>query len=101
MPGVVAAAVVFAGLLGIDSLHRRFRGESGIGFGDTKLVTAMALSLPLVSFLVALALASGTGIPLALWWRRRTGRERFPFGINLVCAWWLALLVPPALTSVT
>jgi leader peptidase (prepilin peptidase)/N-methyltransferase len=92
--GLVAAALVYGALLALDGLLVWRRGESGLGGGDAKLIVLAALSLPWLPFFVFLALAGALGLGLGLWWRSRTGQERFPFGIAILLAWWLSLAVP-------
>ncbi len=94
--GLIAAAITYAGLFGMDRIIAWRTGESGIGGGDAKLITFAALGLPVVPFFVVLGVAGATGIALGLWWERRTGQKRFPFGINILFAWWLCLVVPVA-----
>ncbi len=92
--GALAAIVTFAGLLALDRSIIWRTGESGLGGGDAKMIACAALSLPILPLLALLAIAGATGIGLGVWWRRRTGQTRFPFGINILSAWWLCLVAP-------
>jgi leader peptidase (prepilin peptidase)/N-methyltransferase len=94
--GLLAAAVTYACLMGLEQLIIWRTGESGLGGGDAKLIAFAALCLPLLPFFVFLGVAGATGIGLGVWWQRRTGQKRFPFGINILLAWWLCLVVPLA-----
>jgi leader peptidase (prepilin peptidase)/N-methyltransferase len=97
--GLLAGALTLAVVVGIGFLFRGTTGESGIGFGDTKLIALAAVTFPLFVFFVFLAIASATGLVLGVWWRRRTGQERFPFAVNIALGWWLCLVLPLSLSG--
>ena len=92
--GLIAATITYAGLMVLERLIIWRTGESGIGGGDLNLIAIAALGLPLLPFFAFLGVASATGLGLGVWWRRRTGQKRFPFGVNITLAWWLCLVVP-------
>jgi leader peptidase (prepilin peptidase)/N-methyltransferase len=94
LAGVAAGIVTLACVVGIGLLFRGATGASGIGFGDTKFIALGALAFPPLVFFSFLALASLAGIALGMWWRRRTGQERFPFAVTIALAWWVCLVTP-------
>ena len=74
--GVASAATSFALLEGLRRLSKSAYGRVGLGFGDVKLVAALALWLgPLSSWMVCLASILGLGLAA---YRRRPGP--LPFG---------------------
>lgn len=93
-PGLVALALTLTVVVAVGLLFRGATGESGLGFGDAKLIALAALAFPPFVFFVFLAAASAAGLCLGVWWRRRTGQERFPFAVTIVLAWWLCLVLP-------
>lgn len=95
--GLLAGGLTLLVVAGIGLLFRGATGESGIGFGDTKLIALAAVTFPPFVFFVFLAIASATGLVLGVWWRRRTGQERFPFAVNIALAWWLCVVLPLSL----
>ncbi len=95
LSALIAAAVTFALLLAMDQIISWRTGENGIGGGDAKMIACAAFCLPVPLFLAFLIVTGAGGLPLGVWWRRRTGQKRFPFGIAILFAWWLSLLVPP------
>jgi leader peptidase (prepilin peptidase)/N-methyltransferase len=92
--GVAAGLLTLACVAGIGRLFRGATGDSGIGFGDTKLIALGAVAFPPLVFFSFLALAGIAGLGLGVWWRRRTGQERFPFAITIALAWWVCLVTP-------
>jgi hypothetical protein len=78
---------------GIGLMFRGETGDSGIGMGDTKLIALAALTFPLFVFFVFLAIAGTTGLAMGVWWRRKTGQERFPFAVTIALGWWLCLVL--------
>jgi leader peptidase (prepilin peptidase)/N-methyltransferase len=67
---------------------QRFRGQAGLGFGDVKLITALAFWLGLAT---PWAVVAAAGIGLAFAVLRGAGRrnERFAFGPMIAAAAWI------------
>ena len=75
--GVACALLAMAVLEGVRRLHLRARGKQGLGFGDVKLVGALAIWLGLATpWAIALAAVLGLGA-LAI---RRSASGRIAFG---------------------
>jgi len=92
LTAAVAAAVVFALAIGLDTLGRRFLAQ-GLGMGDAKLMAAIAIALPPVPLALALGIAGSLGVLMGLLWRRAGfGPELFPFGPALMLGFWAALV---------
>lgn len=87
LTGLIAALVAFALLEGLRGWGRRRGRDPGLGFGDVKLVCALALWLGLTTpwMIVAASL-----LGLGLMWRIRPGDGRLAFGPAIAVA---ALLV--------
>lgn len=83
--GLVAAAVAFAVLEIIRRLFLKVRRKPGLGFGDVKLLSALAIWLGLATpMAVALAAALGLGA-FAI---AKPRHERIPFGPFIALAAW-------------
>ncbi len=89
--GLVAAAAVFAVGVMMNAGFQAITGRIGLGLGDTKLLAAAALALPLGPLLLFLAVAGGLGVVFGVFWRWRTAGAQFPFGPAILAAYWLAL----------
>ena len=76
LSGIVAAALTFVTLQGLRRLARRRHGEPGLGFGDVKLLTALALWLGALTPWVAAA-AAGLGLCAMGMLRPADGRLAF------------------------
>jgi leader peptidase (prepilin peptidase)/N-methyltransferase len=92
--GLLAGVLTLAVVVAVGLLFRGATGESGLGFGDAKLIALAAVAFSPFVFFVFLAAASGAGLGLGVWWRKRTGQERFPFAVTIVLGWWLCLALP-------
>jgi len=82
--GLIWACASFLALEALRRMYRSWRGTEGLGFGDIKLLSAMAIWLgPAVPY--ALALAALVGLAVAVLLRR----QRIPFGPALAAAGFL------------
>jgi leader peptidase (prepilin peptidase)/N-methyltransferase len=96
------SAAVMLGLLGgLAWVFQRFKGESGIGGGDLKLLAALAAWCGVVGVLYVLLWASVVTVVWYLVWRRFKGLSQeaeWPFGPAIVVAalaWVLLSAYPP------
>lgn len=88
--GAVSAAATFVCLEGLRRLYAKWRGRPGLGFGDVKLLTALALlDGPQTPWVVVIAACVGLGFA-AIW---RLGRERMAFGPHIAIAAWVVALI--------
>lgn len=86
LTGVAAAALAFATLQGLRLTRARLGRDPGLGFGDVKLVSALALWLgPATPWMVVIAAALGL-LMQAL--RPRDPEHRLAFGPALAVAAW-------------
>ena len=85
-----ASAAVVLGLMGgLAWVFRRIKGESGIGSGDLKLLTALATWWGVIGVLYVILWASVGTMVWYLVWRRFKGLSRqaeWPFGPAIVVA---------------
>lgn len=96
--GVIAAAVSFGLLQVIRGLFARIKGRQGLGFGDVKLIAALAIWLgSAVSWAVLGAAITGLGAALVL--KPKDGRIAFGpmiagaswiVGFGREAGWWLS-----------
>lgn len=83
LTGLVAAVAVFGVLQGLRMWRRWRRGDPGLGFGDVKLVSALALWLGLATpWMVVVAALLG----LLAMWRVRPADGRLAFGPAIAVA---------------
>jgi leader peptidase (prepilin peptidase)/N-methyltransferase len=76
--GAIAALIAFVVIEAIRHGYRALRDREGLGFGDVKLIAALALWLgAAIPWAVAVASLAGLGTALAL---RRAPEARLPFG---------------------
>lgn len=96
---IVSAGIGFAALAGIGYLYRRWRGRSGLGLGDAKLLAASGAWLSAEALPTVLLWAAGAALVCVLLahWRNRdmTATTRLPFGPFLSFATWLVWLYGP------
>lgn len=86
MTGVIVALVAFALLEGVRRGFRSLTGRAGLGFGDVKLIAALALWLGLVTpWAVCLSALIGLGGAVL----RRDADERLAFGPYIAVAAWI------------
>ena len=83
--GAIAAGLTFVALEGLRRGFRRFRGRAGLGFGDVKLATALALWLGAAS---SWSMAIAAGLALAAMAIIRPADGRMAFGPALAAAGW-------------
>lgn len=82
----VAAAAVLATLLYlVRTIHEHYCGYSGLGLGDVKLMSAIAIVLGFGGALSTLLIASFAGVVTCL----ATGRRKLPFGVFLATSCWV------------
>ena len=97
---LLGAAIGFGLFLGLDWLYRRYRGRSGLGRGDAKLMGALGIWVGALSLPAVILIASGTAIIFILFWsaraRTRVDRETpVAFGPALAFAGWVVWLYGP------
>ncbi len=94
--GSLASGVAMLALLLVSTrVARRLLGEAGMGAGDLKLLSALALFTGFERGLLLLALASALGLAHGLCLRARLGERGFPWGPGIALAAWLVLLWVP------
>jgi leader peptidase (prepilin peptidase) / N-methyltransferase len=88
--GVLSAAVAFTVLELVRRSYANVRGQAGLGFGDVKLVAALALWLgPASSIALLIACIAGLGaIPVM-----RPANNRLAFGPSIAASAWLVGLL--------
>ncbi len=91
--GLAAAGITFALLEGLRRVFVRTAGGPGLGFGDVKLVTAMAVWLGVATPWV-IVLASGAGLLFVA--VRGPASRTIPFGPFIAGAAWIVGLVREA-----
>jgi leader peptidase (prepilin peptidase)/N-methyltransferase len=91
--GLIAAALVFVAFEAVRRGFLRLRGRPGLGFGDVKLATALALWLGL-AIPWAMLLAASLGLVTILMLRPSNGR--LAFGPSLAAAGWVVGLMREA-----
>ncbi len=89
----VAAAAVFAFAVILDHVGRRLIRQ-GLGMGDAKLMSVVALALPTGPLLLALGCAGCLGVVTGLLWRggHPVGATQVPFGPAILLALWIAMV---------
>jgi leader peptidase (prepilin peptidase)/N-methyltransferase len=88
--GVAAGTFVVLFLAG--TAYRARFGGIGLGLGDTKLMAAGALALPLGPLLLFLTLLGLLGVVFGLIWRGMTGKPEFPFGPAILASFWVSMV---------
>jgi leader peptidase (prepilin peptidase)/N-methyltransferase len=83
VPGLVSAAIAFLLMEGVRRGFAKVKGRPGLGFGDVKLVSALALWLGPAT---PLALASASALGLMAFLVLRPAGGRLPFGPALAAA---------------
>lgn len=89
--GLISCAAALALLIGMKTLLEHTRSQTLLGWGDIKLVAALALGLGQLTAL-AVALAS-VGALLAAWMLKTPTNQKSPFGPALAAAGFLVLFV--------
>lgn len=91
--GCIAAVLAFAILEGVRRIFAVARGQVGLGFGDVKLIAALALWLGVVTpWAVAIAAVATAAVALA----RPSADGRIAFGPAIALSAWVAGLVMEA-----
>jgi leader peptidase (prepilin peptidase)/N-methyltransferase len=90
---VLSATAVFAFAVLLDYLGRRLIGQ-GLGMGDAKLMSVVALALPTAPLLLALGCAGCLGVVTGLLWRgsHTAGATQIPFGPAILASFWIAMV---------
>ena len=94
---VLGACLGYSFLWALNLAYRIFRGQSGIGMGDAKLLAGLGAWLGWASLPGILLVASVTGlIGGVLWlkWQNQSHQHAFPFGPFLAIAGIITLLWP-------
>lgn len=90
------ATAVVAGLVcaGLDAAYKSATGETGLGMGDTKLISLAGLALPLGPFLLFVFCAAVLGLVWGGVWRllKPTSPDALPFGPAILIAYWTSLV---------
>ncbi|MGE0284277.1 MAG: prepilin peptidase, partial [Rhizobiaceae bacterium] len=88
-----AAVAIFGFALLLDRIGRRLLHQ-GLGMGDAKLMSVVALALPLIPLLLVLGAAGTIGALTGVAWHRRlTGSAtQIPFAPAILSAFWAALV---------
>ncbi|MDR3511009.1 MAG: A24 family peptidase [Caulobacteraceae bacterium] len=91
--GLTAALVAWVLMMAVGAGYRAVRGRTGLGFGDVKLVAALALWLGLLTPW-AVALAAGGALVMSL--IRGRSRQRIAFGPAIAAGGWLVGMIMEA-----
>lgn len=92
LTAVISAVIVFALAVGLDQVGRRLIRQ-GLGMGDAKLMTIVALALAPVAVATVLCGAGVLGVITGLFWRRDSADPRhFPFAPALLTSFWIGLV---------
>lgn len=94
-PAVFGAVLYGGGAALLRTVFMHLKGREPMGLGDVKFFAAAGFWLgPLPETAgIFLTLAGGSGVALALVWRKLKGEEEFPFGPALVLAFTALLLI--------
>jgi prepilin signal peptidase PulO-like enzyme (type II secretory pathway) len=89
----VSAAAIFAFAVLLDHVGRRLIRQ-GLGMGDAKLMSVVALALPTGPLLLTLGCAGCLGVVTGLVWRggQTVGATQVPFGPAILAALWIAMV---------
>lgn len=98
--GVLGAAIGFGVFVGLDWLYARYRGRSGLGRGDAKLIGALGIWVGATSLPIVILIASGTAIVFIFATKAISGRSvdgdtPVAFGPALAFAGWVTWLYGP------
>jgi leader peptidase (prepilin peptidase)/N-methyltransferase len=90
---VVSAGAIFALAVLLDYLGRRLIRQ-GLGMGDAKLMSVVALALPTGPLLLALGCAGLLGVAMGLAWRggNALGATQVPLGPAILASLWIAMV---------
>lgn len=101
LTALIGAAAGFTALFAIAYLYKRFRGRTGMGGGDPKLLGAIGAWVGWLPLPMVLLIGAGLGIGLVIFEVIRDGRvikggsmwqRRLPFGTCLAISTWVWLL---------
>ncbi|QQG35688.1 MAG: prepilin peptidase [Micavibrio aeruginosavorus] len=97
--GMVIGAAIYAGVIWLmGKIVSWMKQQPALGMGDVKFMAVAGIWMGLSALPLLLMGGGGLGVVLALFWKKISGEERFPFGPALIIAFFVVLLLQsPAL----